>query len=60
MPRAVFEECVIAGKPAAEKLQAYLSNKTMDVDLSGLVITANGPGAGELQEMALECVTFTD
>jgi hypothetical protein len=53
VPRAVFEECVIAGKPAAEKLRAYLSDKTVDVDLSALVITANGLGAGELQAMAL-------
>lgn len=53
VPRAVFEECVVAGKPEAEKLQTYLSDKTVDIDLSDLIITANGLGAGELQAMAL-------
>lgn len=53
VPIAVFEECVVAGKPEAEKLRAYLSDKTVDIDLSDLVITANGLGAGELQAMAL-------
>lgn len=53
VPSAVFEECVVAGKPEAEKLRSYLSDKTVDIDLSDLVITANGLGAGELQAMAL-------
>lgn len=53
IPRAVFEECTIRGKPAAEKLRNYLHGKIVDVDLSALVITANGLGAGELQAMAL-------
>lgn len=53
VPSAVFEECVVAGKPEAEKLRAYLSDKTVDIDLYDLVITANGLGAGELQAMAL-------
>ena len=53
VPSAVFEECVVAGKPEAEKLRAYLSDKTLNIDLSDLVITANGLGAGELQAMAL-------
>ena len=53
VPRAVFEECTITGKPATEKLRNYLHGKIVDVGLSALVISANRLGAGELQAMAL-------
>lgn len=53
VPRAVFNECITEGKPAADKLRIYLNEKTLDTDLTKWVINANGLGIGELQAMAL-------
>ena len=34
VPRPVFDECTFTGKPHASRLAAYLSDKTIEVDLS--------------------------
>jgi uncharacterized protein len=44
VPQAVFNEVVVQGKPAAESLRAYLSGKTVRVDLANVVVTSSGLG----------------
>ena len=53
VPRAVFDECTVFGRPGADVLEEYLRAKVTDVDLSELVIAAGGLGRGELEAMAL-------
>ena len=53
VPRAVFDEAVTDGKPQAEKLKRFLTDKVADSDLGQLIIAAPGMGKGELEAMAL-------
>jgi predicted nucleic acid-binding protein len=53
VPPAVFRECAVHGKPAAEVLEAYLQDKVVAVDLSTFAIAALDLGRGELEAMAL-------
>lgn len=53
VPQAVFDEVIVDGKPAADILQVYLADKIMPINLSDMVIAAEGLGQGELEAMAL-------
>jgi hypothetical protein len=53
VPRAVYHECTIPGKSAADVLVSYLRDKVLDVNLGAFVIAATGLGQGELEAMAL-------
>ncbi|CAN5712640.1 hypothetical protein BH23GEM5_BH23GEM5_27000 [soil metagenome] len=53
VPPAVFRECTVPGKPAADVLAGYLQDKVETVDLSEFVITATDLGRGELEAIAL-------
>ncbi|MBK8452316.1 MAG: DUF3368 domain-containing protein [Thiofilum sp.] len=53
VPRPVFEECTLLGKPQANRLATYLADKTIDIDLSSYIFSINGLGRGELHAMAL-------
>lgn len=53
VPKAVFDECTHANKAGSKKLESYLKNKVLDIDLSNYIISANGLGQGELEAMAL-------
>lgn len=53
IPSAVLRECVVPGKPEAERLAAYLQGKVVEVDLEKFVIAVPGLGQGELEAMAL-------
>lgn len=53
VPQAVFNEVVFDGKPEAERLRMYLSDKTVVVDLANVIITSGGLGRGEIEAMAL-------
>lgn len=53
VPPAVFRECTVSGKPAADMLEAYLRDKVSDVDLDDFAIAAVELGRGELEAMAL-------
>lgn len=53
VPLAVFEECTVAGKPRVDRLESYLKDKVITVNLAELVIAAAGLGQGELEAMAL-------
>lgn len=53
VPCEVFEEINIKGKPAANILKSYLTNKIISVDITKFVIATSGLGQGELAAMAL-------
>jgi uncharacterized protein len=53
VPSAVFRECTVPGKPAAERLKDYLHDRVVDLDLQDFVIAVAGLGQGELEAMAL-------
>lgn len=53
IPPAVFEECTLAAKPAADVLDTYLREKVSGIDLNDFAITAVELGRGELEAMAL-------
>jgi predicted nucleic acid-binding protein len=53
VPRSVLRECLVSGKPEAERLESYLRSRVVEVDLIELVITVAGLGQGELEAMAL-------
>lgn len=53
VPPAVFRECIIPGKPEAERLEAWLQDRVADVDLEEYIIAVAGLGQGELEAMAL-------
>jgi predicted nucleic acid-binding protein len=53
VPRAVYRECTVPGKPGALCLAEYLAGKIDDIRLSDFVIAAAGLGQGELEAMAL-------
>jgi hypothetical protein len=53
VPPAVLRECAVPGKPEAERLESYLRDRVVVVDLNELVIAVAGLGQGELEAMAL-------
>jgi predicted nucleic acid-binding protein len=53
VPRSVLRECVVPGKPEAERLEGYLQGKVVEIDLTDFVIAVAGLGRGELEAMAL-------
>jgi uncharacterized protein len=53
VPPAVLRECTVPGKPAVERLELYLRNRVVEVDLKDFVIAVAGLGLGELEAMAL-------
>jgi predicted nucleic acid-binding protein len=53
VPAAVMRECIVPGKPEAERLAAYLRDRVVDVDLNDFIIAVAGLGQGELEAMAL-------
>lgn len=53
VPRAVFQECTIAGKPKADELRTYLSGKIVEINPKMTLITPSGLGLGEIQAMSL-------
>ncbi|HEY0555683.1 MAG TPA: DUF3368 domain-containing protein [Thermoanaerobaculia bacterium] len=53
VPAAVFRECAVSGKPEAERLENYLRERIVEVDLQEFVIAVAGLGQGELEAMAL-------
>jgi predicted nucleic acid-binding protein len=53
VPAAVFHECTVPDKLEAERLEAYLRDKVLAVDLEKLIIAVAGLGQGELEAMAL-------
>lgn len=46
VPRAVWHECTVRGKPHAKRLEDYLVTKVSDIDLAAFVIAAPGLGRG--------------
>lgn len=53
VPRAVYRECTVPGKPEAGSLAHYLADKIDDTDLDDFIIATAGLGHGELEAMAL-------
>lgn len=53
VPQAVFKEATTQGKPQADVLKAYLTDKVINIDLSDFIIATQGLGNGELEAMAL-------
>jgi predicted nucleic acid-binding protein len=53
VPSAVFRECTVPGKPAADRLKDYLRDKVIELDLQDFVIAVAGLGQGEREAMAL-------
>jgi len=53
VPPAVLLECTVAGKAGAARLQSFLHERVVEVDLRELVIAVAGLGQGELEAMAL-------
>lgn len=53
VPPAVLRECTVPSKPEAERLDAYLRTRVIEVDLQDFVIAVAGLGRGELEAMAL-------
>lgn len=53
VPRAVFDEVAVSGKPAAEKLREFLRSRIVEVDSRRFVLEAGSLGRGELEAMAL-------
>jgi predicted nucleic acid-binding protein len=53
VPPAVRRECIVPGKPEAERLEAYLRERVAEVDLKDFIIAVAGLGQGELEAMAL-------
>lgn len=60
IPPAVFRECTVSGKPDAERLEAYLRDKVVELDLREFIIAVAGLGQGELEAMALYKVLHAD
>jgi len=53
VPRTVFEEVVIKGKPAANMLRTYLEGKALPVDMTQTLIMPARIGQGEMEAMTL-------
>lgn len=53
VPKSVFDEVVIEGKPLSDVLRSYLSGKTVSIDLTDYLTVSSGIGQGELEAMAL-------
>jgi len=53
VPATVLRECTVPGKPEAERLEEYLRERVIEVDLKDFVIAVAGLGQGELEAMAL-------
>lgn len=53
VPRAVYDEINVPGKPQAPLLVEFLRERTITVDTGQFVITATGLGQGEVEAMAL-------
>jgi len=53
VPQAVYNEVVVAEKPQAIALAAFLSGRVREADIMHWVLTAGGLGQGELEAMAL-------
>lgn len=53
VPRAVFQECTIAGKSQATELHTYLSDKIIEINPAMALITPSGLGLGETEAMTL-------
>jgi len=53
VPLAVFRECTVSGKSEAGRLESYLRERVVEVDLQEFVIAVSGLGQGELEAMAL-------
>lgn len=53
VPRAVFQECTIAGKPKSIELQLYLCEKVIEISQNTALITPAGLGIGEVEAMTL-------
>jgi predicted nucleic acid-binding protein len=53
VPLAVLGECTVLAKPSAERLEDYLREKVVGVDLDDFVIAVAGLGRGELEAMVL-------
>lgn len=53
VPRAVFQECTIVGKPKSTELQIYLREKVIEISQNTALITPAGLGIGEVEAMTL-------
>lgn len=53
VPRSVLDEVIVEGKPAARKLESYLVDKMIDVEVDSPIWTPSGLGKGELDAMNL-------
>lgn len=53
VPRAVYDEINVPGKPQAPLLVEFLRERTITVDTGQFVIAATGLGQGEVEAMAL-------
>jgi uncharacterized protein len=53
VPEAVYAEIVASEKPQSDALGAFLANRVVKVDTTRGVLTAGGPGRGEIEAMAL-------
>jgi predicted nucleic acid-binding protein len=53
VPQAVYKEVVMQEKLEAAKLEAFLTDRVVEVDTARMVLAAGGLGQGELEAMAL-------
>lgn len=53
VPQAVYEEVARQEKPQAAALEAFLSGRVSEVDMTHWVLAAGGLGQGEIEAMAL-------
>lgn len=53
IPKAVYSEIVLPGKPHSNALGSFLAERVVEVDVSRWVVTAGGLGRGEVEAMAL-------
>ena len=53
VPKAVYQEVVVEGKPQSAALKAFLSERVAEVDVTHWVLAAGGLGQGEIEAMAL-------
>lgn len=53
VPKAVYQEVVVDGKPQSVALEAFLTGRVEEVNMAHWVLAAGGLGQGELEAMAL-------
>lgn len=60
VPRAVFDEVTVTGRPQAKLLAEFLADRVIEVDTARFVLAAGGLGQGEIEAMALYKASSAD